>query len=224
MNNNKRKWPVFLIVFLLLAGGVSVYAEGTAEAGLLPFNARLASMGGFHPALTDDTMTIFTNPAGFRSIESEILISEVTLSLTGPIFNITSAFISGGDLDENIDLLSEITGIYSRMELLGPVSFAFVGQGLAVGFFNWTDVAFDSKGSLSMSSTVMSNVLITGGYAFRFLLPGDNTIDLGVQLKALVRGAANSDSTAIELLYKAFDDPLNLLYMGEFVLSIGGGI
>ena len=96
MKKNIRKLTIlFMILFFqTVLSVITVYAEGTAETGLTPFNARLASIGGFHPAFTDDTMTIFTNPAGFRSIESELLISEITLGLTGPIFNITSAIIS----------------------------------------------------------------------------------------------------------------------------------
>ena len=45
-------------------------------------------MGGYHAALTDDLTSLFSNPAGFQSVEPVLRISQTTFGLSGPLFDI----------------------------------------------------------------------------------------------------------------------------------------
>ena len=86
----KRSLIVLLIGCLFLLSG-SLFAQQLTEIQIP--SARSAAMGGIHTALSDDLNTIFSNPAGFHVVESELSISELTVGLSGPIFDIAGVVI-----------------------------------------------------------------------------------------------------------------------------------
>lgn len=76
------------------------------------------------------------------------MVAQFTLGLTGPVFTITDAIISGGGGDFLADpaFLDLLETLYAATELTGPLSFAYVGNGLGLGIFSWTDVLFKNMG------------------------------------------------------------------------------
>ena len=95
MKNGSRAFPkaggpaAACDLFSLLAGAAllfwsppSVYGwEGTFfDLFEISNSPRAAAMGGLHCALADDASTLFSNPAGLRSVDRELKVSEVTLN------------------------------------------------------------------------------------------------------------------------------------------------
>ncbi len=211
------------IIFALVV--VSLSAQ-VIEDPLNFSNARFTALGGSHAALADDVMTLFNNPAGFRSVEFELLISELTIRVTGPVFDITNAMVlaaGGQDLMSNPALLDLIGNLFTGIELIGPVSFAYVGSGIGVGIFNWGNMGFETIGPLAIKSYFTENLLLVGGYTFRIELPYENYIDIGASLKALLRGKTASSRSFPEFLNALLTDPGSLFMGGAFALSVGGG-
>ncbi|MBN1698213.1 MAG: hypothetical protein JW881_11920 [Spirochaetales bacterium] len=215
---------LYAILLLFIAGIGSLFASGEIEPSLVPSNARSASLGGPHAAMTDDHRTIFHNPAGLRTAESGFLLSELTLHLTGPVFDVTGALLEDSDITENSELLELLTTIYAGMELVGPISFAYIGGGFGFGIFNWADIEFQTRGSYNLQFSFLENLLLTAGYAFRVPI-GETTLDIGVQLKALGRGSTTSlIQSVLEIMETATSDPLQLLFEGDFYISSGAGL
>ena len=73
---------------------VLVSSSGWA-AELAPLSARSASIGGVHVALADDLSTVFSNPAGFRAAGPELSLTEITVGLSGPIFDLAGIIAEG---------------------------------------------------------------------------------------------------------------------------------
>lgn len=183
-------------------------------------NSRLSALGGYHAALTDDVTTILNNPAGFSAVKPELLISELTLGLAGPIFDITGVLIEGNfDINDPIFLakLAPILKQTAGMELVGPVAFAYTGNGIAFGLFNWADLSYGYKGGVNLETIMTDNLLLTGGYSFRIPIAATN-LDIGLQLKALLRGIADSRIDASDIINTI------LSLDRALTISIGGGV
>ena len=195
----------------------------TVEEPIEFSNSRLSALGGYHAALTDDIMTIFNNPAGFCSVPSEILLSEITLGITGPIFDVTGSLLNSSD-DWEIAAANLLQGIYASIDLVGPLSVAFIKNGFSFSFFNWADISFEPRGTLNLQALAMENILLTTGYAYR--IPIQNmALDIGLQLKGIFRGTVTSFHSALELMgILASEEYLSLLLDEKFLLSLGGGI
>jgi len=158
-----------IILILLITVFISLYSQ-TAPVIELPIefsNARLAAMGGYHAALTDDVMTILNNPAGFCSLDSELLISELTLGLFGPIFDITgiaiSAMNSEVDFMTDMSFLTELATILkgtAGLDLVGPIALAYAGNGISFGLFNWAELAYNYKGGINLENILTENLLL----------------------------------------------------------------
>jgi hypothetical protein len=218
-----KKQIAFAILMTLLSC-ICLSAQ-VIEDPLAFSNARLSSLGGSHAALADDIMTLFDNPAGFRSFDFQLLISQLTVGLAGPIFDITNAIIQAGggaDLTKNPAFLTLLSNTVTRIEIAGPISFAYVGDGIGLGIFNWGNLGYQSVGPLAIETTFSENFLIIGGYSFRIELPAQNYIDIGASLKAFYRGKSVSSKSDPEFI-NALSDPGSLIMGGNFTQSIGGG-
>lgn len=189
-------------------------------------NARISALGGYHAALADDIMTIFNNPAGFHTTPPEFLLSEITLGITGPIFDITGTILNmdTGDMAGiTSELVDIIEGIYAGLNLVGPISLAYVGKGLSFGLFNWADISIEPRGGANLSALITDNLLFTGGYCFRIPIK-ETTLDIGLQLKALFRGTVDSYNSPLELMTTLTANPLSLITGEDFIFSLGGGL
>ncbi len=150
----------------------------------------MAGMGGYHAALADDVSVLFSNPAGFRAPEPQLSVSELTLNLSGPIFDMANLFLEGGDLLNNPKTYEIFDSLYSGIELLGPIAVAFVGDGVGFGIYNHTSAIIRSPTSTEFETTIMEELVITGGYSFRVpAFEGTiHTLDLGLGMKGFLRG------------------------------------
>lgn len=180
-----------LILLLVLSSALQVFPlDLHTEPSLEIFSARMAGMGGYHAALADDVSVLFSNPAGYRFPEPELSVAELTLNLTGPIFDMANLFLEGGDLLNNPDTYEIFDSLYSGIGLVGPIAVAFVGDGVGFGIYNQTSTIIRSPTSTEFESTVREELLLTGGYSFR--LPAFegtiHTVDLGLSMKGFLRG------------------------------------
>ena len=185
--------------------GFTMYAQDGDIAIRMP-SARTAGVGGLHAAVTDDLSSLFANPAGFISADPQISLAEISVGMRGPIFDIAGLVIQGMDQDFEDLLASDtvldlVTSLYAAADILGPISFGYLGRGLGFGFFNTTDVVFSSNSPLTITAVVGEQITLAGGYAFRMPIPEESghTLDIGLLLKGSMRGEVELTRTLLEL-------------------------
>ncbi len=195
---------VFLLLTALLICTQAFAAD--KEISIEIPSARTAAVGGVHAAVTDDLSSLFSNPAGFISAESQLSIAEITVGMRGPIFDIAGLVIQGMNQDFSTLLASDtvlnlVSSLYAAADVLGPISFGYLGRGLGFGFFNTTDVVFSSNSPLTVTAVAGEQITLAGGYAFRIPLSKEAThvLDLGVLLKGSLRGEVELTRTLLEL-------------------------
>jgi hypothetical protein len=143
------------------------------------FSARTAALGGLHAALADDSTTLFSNCAGFQSVEPQLSISQLTVGLYESAAQIAGELLSGS---------GDTTSAPRRgtLALMGPLALSYVGRGWGLGVFNTTNVQFYGRGAPSPSAweVIEETLILVGGRTFRIPLPErwSSTLDLGVSL------------------------------------------
>lgn len=185
------------ILLALLIGGAACAQDLTGISLTVPESARTASLGGLHAALTDDINALSNNPAGFIAAKPQISLSEISLNLKGPIFDIAGVVSNGvsGNIAQLLgtsNVQSLLRSIYTAMDLAGPIYFGYVGNGLGFGVFNGTDVTIESTAPLTFAIAASEQLLLSGGYSFRIPLPSswNSTLDAGLLLKGSLKGTA----------------------------------
>ena len=226
-----RRKPVsaLIAVMITLTGGFAF-----AQAGGLTFDylsARTAAVGGPHAAVTDDLASLFSNPAGFRAAEPQISLAEISLRMSGPIFDITGLVIQGMNQEMEDVLASEtvqnlVANLYAAADILGPVNFGYLGKGLAFGFFNTTDVEFISRSPLTVTAVAGEQITLAGGYAFRMPLPEGSVsaLDMGILLKGSLRGEIEFTQSLLELTTLFSGVSLDFVTDKPFDLTTGIGL
>jgi hypothetical protein len=111
--------------------------------------------------------------------------------------------------------------LYAGLDLSGPLAVGYVGKGLGFGLFNKTGVRIDAASATSIGVFATEDVLLSGGYAFRFELGGGHLLDLGLGAKGFVRGNVGSKMDILAVA-GMFDDPLAILNQ-DFTLATGIG-
>jgi hypothetical protein len=169
-------------------------------------SARTSAMGGPHAALADDLTTVFDNPAGFESAPPEIALSELSLRLTGPIFDIAGVAEGGlgGDISSllaSTNVQNLLESIYASMNLAGPIYFGYVGHGLGFGIFNSSSFTLTNTAPLTLAAATKEQLLLIGGYAFRIPLPPvlNSTLDAGISMKGTLQGTSYIEKSIFEL-------------------------
>ena len=231
-----RKTAIF--VFLILLSSVSVFAQTAPDfyADDVYFITGVDSgMGGPYPTDNEDLECLFANPAGFKSAEERLSISNMTLQLKGDIFNIATLVISsissGGDFASILSSPSTqalLDNLYSGFTLTGPLYFGYIGDGFGFGLFNSTDFLMKSTGSLSLSMELTEQIYLAGGYAFRIPLAADEShvLDLGIMLKGGVDGNILIQKSYLELpsMFTSIGPDLLLGQPFEFSTVIGADV
>ncbi len=148
-------------------------------------SARAAAIGGLHSALADDPVTLFSNPAGFRSVEPQFCAAEVTVSVYTP---------PGGKA------LEPSPSSYAALQLLGPISFGYVGKGFGFGIFNTLSIRYGVYGGTD--TAIDENLILAGGYAFRIPFPQDSesSLDLGLSAKGFITTRSFTTKSIREVL------------------------
>lgn len=215
-------------LFLLLAGAALLLGwplpVWSWESSFFDFfessaSARVGAMGGPHCALADDGNVLFSNPAGVRSIERQLTISEVTLN-----FYESAAEIAGETFFGTPGPAGDRYGTYS---LWGPLAFSYINNGRAFGLFSSSNIYLHAWGPSPAARAVLEeNLVFIGSRAFRFRLPegSPSKLDIGFSLVvfASLRGVFDSDLRELVTSATSIDD--FLLGSGEFHRALGAGL
>jgi hypothetical protein len=152
------------------------------------------------------------------------------MKLTGPVFALTDATLGalGGGADPMSALLANLPSLlddsnrlYIALDLGGPLSFGFVGKGLGFGMFNRSYATVNVSSLLYSSFSVREEILLAGGYAYRFELPGKNAIDAGIMPKGFLRGEVSWTGTMLDLATSLSDMQA---FMGTMPFTVTTGI
>ncbi|MDR2019417.1 MAG: hypothetical protein LBQ14_01475 [Treponema sp.] len=165
----------------------------TIDPFVMP-SARSGGMGGTHAAFADDFYVLFTNPAALVDVEDQFSAAEITVSMYGPLFELFDMLTgySGGDLD-----LSGIAPGSAGFDMAGPVALGWVGRRMGLGVFSRTRA--DIKMTSSMVKPVLSGeILLLGGYSFRFLDKPRHVLDGGFLTKGFYRGMVNMEASVFD--------------------------
>lgn len=197
------KRPILLLLSvaaLVLGGAEPVFAWAGAFFDLfqVPFSAREAALGGNHAAQADDVSTLISNAAGFRSAGPELSIGTVSVS-------------SYAKSSSN-----------ATWDLFGPLSIAYVGNGLGFGLF--TDSNVNLVASSFYPTVVTENLVAISGYAFRIPVPDawQSTLDVGFSVPLFL--AARSLNTGdIYALLSSSVSPTQFFFDQGFILATGIG-
>lgn len=212
-------------IALALLAAASAPAFALVEVAPLDFtSARERSMGGRHVALADDSSALLTNPAGLADLPKSYSVADLGLRMIGPIFDIAD-LVAGGDMST-----SSLTGfldrndykVYAGFELSGPLALGYTGGGIGFGLFNKTEFIVNVAGASSINIETGEDLLLSGGYAYRFDLGNGHELDAGFAPKGFVRGEIKSTMGIVEAVDLS-SHPGSILN-DPFTLTTGAGL
>lgn len=221
---------ILLTLTLLLVVATGAHAEYFPASRTRVPSARAGALGGRHAALADDLDSLFSNPAGFATVQEQLRIAELTLALRGPVFTIAAIAIEGMEGDFDQVLASErvsnlVRNLDAGVNLAGPVSFGYVGNGLGFGIFNESDVVMRNEGLTTIRFAVRERMIIAGGLGLQVptgdAVPG--RLDAGFVLKGFIEGEAGFAESLIELPDTIGSAGPGLLMDDPFFLTNGIG-
>ncbi len=187
-----------------------------------PPSARMAALGGPHAARASGVDSIFENPAGFASDESELSVSALVFNPSGPIFDIVGMVVGGTDPMSGLASLFDSAGrLYVQADILGPLAFAYAGKGLGFGLFNKTLVTLNASSLMSVAYEVSEEILLAGGYAYRFAIGERQTLDLGIMPKGFIRASVGQRASLTDVM-ALVDSPAAVLD-SAFIMTSGVG-
>ncbi|GAB1481568.1 hypothetical protein MASR2M78_03830 [Treponema sp.] len=202
------------VQFSLFLGLVALCLPFSAFAvDVKPFtmpSARLSGLGGTHAALSDDFNTLFTNPAGFATVKDELSVTELSISLYGPIFEIIDTIRSFSNDEGSLDISGLVgpSGLFTGMDFGGPISLGWVGKGLGFGLFNHTSLDAEASG-VNIGAQAAEEFLVLGGYAFRVLTRGSSYLDFGFLGKGFLRGSVEMNASIFSVTDLLDGNPLD---------------
>lgn len=203
MKNKKYLFLLLAFHFSFFIFSISLSAADLYETPVSIISPTNSALGGTHVTMNNGFSGLMNNPAGFYSAEPEFSIAEVTMGLKGPVFDIANLVIEG-DLAEIPSLLQ---GLYVGMDLLGPISFGYVGEGLGFGIYSNSYSTLAKKDALTLEANVGSEIILTGGYAMRIPLPLSeiHLLDAGMLLKGTFKGELSFDESALNIMNIGLD-------------------
>ena len=198
MKNRKYLALLFIFSFSFFIIPLSLSADNNYETPVSIISPTSSALGGPHVTMNDGFSSLMNNPAGFYSTEPEFSIGEMTFGLKGPVFDIANLIITG----DMAALPSMLQGIYTGIDLLGPVSFGYVGEGLGLGTYSNSYSKISSSGPLTVKADIGSEVILAGGYALRLplSLPETHLVDVGMLLKGIFRGELSFEESALNIM------------------------
>jgi len=224
-----KRVVILLIVVLLFSTLASAQADTviTVPAVRLPA-AVTTAQGGLHAAVPGSFDAFFTNPGGFVLEQSSWGIGNVTINLSGPVFDLLGllpGLIEGSaELTTILPALMDSNGrLYAAADIAGPLAFGFVGNGLGFGFFNRTLVEVNVSSLLFAGLTVREELLFAGGYARKFSLGSGQTVEIGIMPKGFVRAEMVASGNLLEIA-ALLEAPESLMSAHPFSMISGAGV
>jgi hypothetical protein len=195
------------VLFFLCFGFPAFGQISNIDPFVIP-SARFAGLGGNHVAMGDSFHTLFTNPAAFVGVKEQFSAAELTISTYGPLFEIMDLAFSASGSMEKLDLSGVISksGPIAGLDMAGPISLGWVGNGWGLGIFNRTKADAAVSGS-SIRPAVAEEVFAVGGYSFRLINIENHFLDAGFLIKGFFRGLLNMETPIFDAL-SLLDDPL----------------
>ena len=168
--------------------------------------ARFAAMGGPHAALGDDWSLLFANPAGLADAKPQLLASQLSARMTGPLFDIALATLGNSSLASSALIESFVKvlanngyQLYTAADIAGPLSFGYVGDGIGFGLFNRTHMVVDAASITNIGILAQEDILLVGGYAYGINLGKSHRIEAGLLAKGFARGGISTTTDALSL-------------------------
>jgi hypothetical protein len=166
-------------------------------------SARSNGFGGAHIAYTDNVSALLVNPAAIMRVRQRsffapsftLLSPEKTLKLAGDI--------AGGDFGAVLEEMNNPNNPGKIPLGLGinefPVSIAWVADGFGFGVWDRVFVNANVIGTTA-EATILADLVIPIGFAFRILDTDAHDVDAGVALKIFGRGYGHKMVNAIEAI------------------------
>ena len=213
---------VFCVAALLTVPPTFAEAADSVAPFVVSFG-DVEAMGGPHAALAGGFSALLSNPASLAAAKPELMAARLGLKASGPIFDIANIMVSGGDvMTKMVDFLgANDYKLYTGVDLVGPLSFGYVGEGLGFGLFNTTHASLDAANITSITAEMREDLLLVGGYAYRVELGKGHVLDLGLLAKGFIRGEVSATKGVFEI--ESLLDPASLLGQ-PFVLTTGIGL
>ena len=198
---------IFAVAALILVSGAMLFAagpegsavqpiipssDGTYSAMVDPFQpltARALAMGGAGVAVTGRSDTFYINPASLASRRFQLSIpsAQVTLYHVYDLLEtgVVEDLINGGDpMDSVGDILESIDAGKGKIaDVDAGLSFTAGGFGLGINARASVLTYGNNVGGLNAKVIGKVNAAASIGYGYRFNLPADFSIDLGVMVR-----------------------------------------
>ncbi len=215
-----KKYFVLLLVFhfSFFIFSFSLSAADIFEQPITIISPAASALGGPHTTMNSGFSSLMNNPAGFYTTKPEFSIAEITMGLKGPVFDIANLLIT----NDMAALPGLLQGIYAGMDLLGPISFGYVGEGLGFGIYSNSYSTISSSGPLTVKADMGSELVLAGGYAMRIPLPLPevNQLDAGMLLKGTFKGGVAFEESALNVM----NIGLSTLMTAPFTFITGIGV
>jgi hypothetical protein len=194
----------FLCLLIVLP---ALYLSGDAIDPFVLPQARFAGLGGNHAAVGDNFYSLFTNPASFVDVEEEFSAAELSISTYGPVLELIDLFRSNsGSLDDlNLPGIISPAGFAAGFEVGGPLALGWVGRGLGLGIFDRLRSTAAISGT-KIRPLIAGEILLVGGYSFRFIEKESHLLDAGFLGKGFFRGDLNLEAPIFDI-GSLLDDP-----------------
>ncbi len=184
-------------------------------------SARLEGFGGGYAAIEAGFDTLGTNPAAFAYTKPAWSFARLSMEVSGPLFDLPSAFNADDTTAELLNLVAANNGIYFGADVTGPIAFGKVDRNFGFGFFNRSMVVANAASVTVASVYVGEEFLLVGGYGLEIYAKGPHTVAAGLQLKGFFQVFINQNGTAFDV----FDSLTGLDLDGlPSVLSTGFGV
>jgi hypothetical protein len=223
MKSRSRPPATLALCLFLVLGTAQAFADDVEPfTGYLDLKAN--GLGGYHAALADDFSVLFSNPAGLVVAKPEFSAARLDIGLSGPIFDIATILVSSSDYTTDLVNLLVASGykMYAAVDLAGPLSLGYVGEGLGFGIFNRTRVVINASSVSDIKVSLAEELLINGGYAFRIPTGAKSALDIGLVAKGYIRGSFLLDGGILELQSLLMN---TMAILSEpFVLTTGIGV
>jgi hypothetical protein len=185
---------VILASLLMTAPRLGAWDSAFFDLFKIPYSTEAAALGGVHAAYADGLDALFSNPALFRSVGPELSFAQATLSIYDSALMIVDEVLSG-DPSVGGNILRR-----AGINLMGPLSVGYVGNGLGFGLFTDTTVRYWTWGPYPFGiSAVYQNLVLISGYAFRIPFR-ESALDIGFSIPVFITTLSNTTADVRGLL------------------------
>jgi hypothetical protein len=149
----------------------------------------------------------------------------------GPVLSIASVALeaAGGDA---LSILASpsfsnlLQGLYTGVQINGPIAFGYIGDGLGFALLNTTDTEITGSTVSGVRAVISERFVLSGGYAFHIPLTNspETSLDVGFTLKSFLKGKMTISTTLLGLPAFINNISLDTLLTSPFEFSAGIGV